>query len=288
MIQQEIDKYLNSPDIQSLADSSQKAYGYSLGHLKKYCRKRSIKSLENFQPRMPRLAKWLKEERGITDQSVHQHITNIKIFLNWLGCPVNYTYKISNHDKQAKKQKHSRRWLSENEIDMCLDYSFENSAEANRNRLIIRLLIETGCRAKELACLRSDDVDIEEQTLYLSDSKTEPRVAFFSPTTQEMFLKLKKNKWSGKLFPSVERIKQIVNEMLTNLNLKKSGDGRGPHTFRHYFSSHLFFAGKIRIEEIAMLMGDTVQTVQNVYLHCPELIMRQRVSEAMGWDNPGK
>ena len=288
MIKQEIDGYLTSPDILALALATQKAYGYSMGHLREYCRRRAIHSFEDFQPRMPLYAKWLKQERQITDQSVQQHINNVKIFLAWLGHPVEYTYKISNHDKQAKKRKHSKRWLSENEVAMCLNYPFENSSKINqiKYRLIIRLLVETGCRAKELACLQGYEVDIDEQTLYLSTSKTEPRPAFFSPITQELFLKLKKKKgaWKGELFPSVDRIKQVVNEMLGELGLKNGKDGRGPHVFRHYMSSYLFFIGKMRIEEIAVLMGDTVQIVQSVYLHAPELVLREKISAAWGWD----
>ena len=287
-IQDEIQGYLTSPDILALAEASQKAYGYSLAHLREYCKRRAIHSFDDFQPKMPLYAKWLKQERQITDQSVQQHINNVKIFLAWLGHPVEYTYKISNHDKQAKKRKHSKRWLSENEVDMCLNYPFENSTIVNqiKYRLIVRLLVETGCRAKELACLTGAEVDIDEQTLYLSTSKTEPRPAFFSPASQGLFSQLKKKKgvWKGELFPSVERIKQIVNEMLGELGLKSGKDGRGPHALRHYFASYLFFIGKMRIEEIAILMGDTVQIVQTIYLHPPELVLKEKVSDAMGWD----
>jgi len=288
MVRQEIDGYLTSPDILALAEATQKAYGYSMGHLQEYCRRRTIKSFKDFQPRMPLFAKWLKQTRNITDQSVQQHINNVKIFLAWLGHPVEYTYKISNIDKQAKKRKHSKRWLSENEVAMCLNYPFENSTKTNqiKYRLIIRLLVETGCRAKELACLQAHEVDVDEQTLYLSTSKTEPRPAFFSPTTQELFLQLKKKKgvWKEDLFPSVERIKQVVNEMLGELGLKNGKDGRGAHTFRHYSASYLFFVGKMRIEEIAILMGDTVPIVQSLYIHAPELVLREKISTAWGWD----
>jgi len=288
MIKDEIQGYLESPDILALAESTRKAYGYSLGHLQKYCQHRPINSFDDFQPHMPAFAKWLKKTREITDQSVQQHINNVKIFLSWLGHPVEYTFKISNHDRQAKKRKHSKRWLSENEIAKCLAYPFENSTKTNqiKYRLIIRLLIETGCRVNELACLWGSDVDIDEQTLYLSTSKTEPRAAFFSPTSQALFLQLKKNSgaWGKLLFPSVDRIKQIVNEMLVDLKLKNGKDGRGCHTFRHYTASHLFFVGKIRIEEIAILMGDTVEIIQKVYLHAPELFLREQISSAMGWE----
>lgn len=287
IIKDEIQRYLTSPDITGLADASQKAYGYSLGHLREYCKRTSIHSISELKPKMPLFARWLKQSRKITDQSVQQHINNVKIFLNWLGHPVEYSYRISNHDKQARKKKHSKRWLSENEVAMCLNYPFENASTTVNKikyKLIVRLLVETGCRAKELACLDAADVDIDNQTLYLATSKTEPRPAFFSPLARELFLQLKKKvSWRGNLFPSVDRIKQIVNEMLVDLKLKNGKDGRGPHCFRHYFASYLFFVGGMRIEEVAILMGDTVEVVRSLYLHCPEMLLREKITDAMGW-----
>ena len=50
--------------------------------------------------------------------------------------------------------------------------------------------------------------------------------------------------------------------MLKALGLKNGADGRGPHVFRHYFASYLFFVGGMRIEEVATLIGDTVDTVR--------------------------
>jgi integrase/recombinase XerD len=286
--EKDIEKYLSSPTVLALAKSSQKAYGYSLKHLAEYCQGRGIFSFENFQPEMPIFAKWLKQERRITDQSIQQNITNVKIFLNWLGYPVEYTYKISNQDRQAKKRKHSKRWITKEEIQLCLGYKFPNSSRINslKYRLIIRLLIETGCRAKELSELQIEDIDIKRKTLYLSTSKTEPRFAFFSTATQSLFRKLESiqgGQWQGgqeenRIFPSTGRIKQIVSEMFASLGLKNGKDGRGPHTFRHFFASHLFFVKGVKIEEIAILMGDTIQTVQNVYLHCPEDVLREKLA----------
>ena len=89
--------------------------------------------------------------------------------------------------------------------------------------------------------------------------------------------------WTGPLFPSTARIRQVVNEMLKDLGLKNGADGRGPHTFRHYTASYLFYAGNMRIEDIAFLMGDTVDMIRTRYLHPTPMMLRERVAKAMGW-----
>jgi integrase len=68
---------------------------------------------------------------------------------------------------------------------------------------MIRLLHETGARVRELAHVKVKEVDIEERIIWLYDSKTEPRPAFFSPETQEMLSQLRQSKtfWEGDLSP---------------------------------------------------------------------------------------
>jgi integrase len=101
-----------------------------------------------------------------------------------------------------------------------------------------------------------------------------------------MMEKLKRRmgrRWEGRIFPNVSRIKEIVTVMFKDLGMKNGKDGRGPHVFRHYFASHLFFVGNMRIEEVATLMGDTVDTVRSVYLHCPANVLKSKTRRAMGW-----
>jgi integrase len=79
------------------------------------------------------------------------------------------------------------------------------------------------------------------------------------------------------------RLQQVVTEMLNDIGLKKEGDGRGPHTFRHYVASYLFYSGRVRLEDIAFLLGDTVDTIRQNYLHPTSLMLREIVSNAFNW-----
>ena len=117
-------------------------------------------------------------------------------------------------------------------------------------------------------------------SFWLNDSKTDPRATFFSPETSEYIRVLKNSMlsfgWVGPLFPSAARIRQVVNEMLKDLGLKNGADGRGPHTFRHYTASYLFYFGNMRIEDIAFLMGVTADTMKKrVRLNCLTLFLVQ-------------
>lgn len=284
-VKDKITEYLESPEVEALAKSTKDNYRFILNDLGELCKKLKIYKVEYIEEAMPRIARAL-QKRGITDQTVYQKFTGIKIFLKWAGFPSQYTFRISNTGKKAFKLKHAKRWLTREELKACRAYTFPESANALRDRLMVALLIETGCRAKELAVLRGDDVDMPGGSLFLSDSKTEPRPAFFSRETYELMEKLKQRLgagWNGKIFPDVDRIKKIITTMFKDLDMKNGKDGRGPHVFRHYFASHLFFVGNMRIEEVATLMGDTVDTVRSVYLHCPVDVLKIKTRRAMGW-----
>jgi integrase/recombinase XerD len=244
-----------------------------------------VQYTEDVEGSLPKLAQFFRR-KGITDQTIYQKFTCIKIFLKWSGFPSEYTFHISNKGKKEFKVKHAKRWFDKAEIQKCLDYEFQTGKNVVRDKLIVSLLIDTGCRAKELSYLKGVDIDLEDGSLFLSDSKTEPRPAFFSPHSKRLMEQLKERlcgQWDGYLFPKVDRIKFIVCNMLLDLGLKNGTDGRGPHTFRHYFASNLFFIGDMRIEDVALLMGDTADTVRNVYLHCPVEVLKEKTRKAMGW-----
>lgn len=285
-VKEKIIEYLESPGVQALAKTTQDGYRFSLNDLEKFCERTNVKKIEDVEAKMPNLAASMKR-RKISDQTVSQKITGIKIFLKWAGLPSQYTFHISSTGKKAFKLKHAKRWLAQAELEACRAYAFPKSSNALRDRLMVALLIETGCRAKELAVIRGGDIDMTGGSLFLSDSKTEPRPAFFSQETHGLMKKLRHKTgdvhWEKEIFPDVDRIKEIVTWMLKDLGLKNGKDGRGPHVFRHYFASHLFFTGGMRIEEVATLMGDTVDTVRSVYLHCPMDVLKIKTRKAMGW-----
>jgi len=283
--------YLNSPEVTALAHSSQQAYGYSMKHLEKFwanvCAdgtQTQTGLLHDFQGRMPELAKYL-EAKGLSGKSVQQNLTNIKIFLKWAGHPVDYTYKIKSKDKKANKLKHLNRWFSENDVAKCLAYEWPNHSSRHRYRLLVRLLVETGCRVKELANINVEDIDLEDMTIYIQDSKTVPRPVFFSPETRDLIIKLKESRlFIQNVFPDVNRVKKLITDMLKDLGLKNGSDGRGPHTFRHFRATQLFYDGNMRLQDIAFLLGDTEDTIKLKYLHPTPLMLRNRVAKAMRWE----
>ena len=284
-----INKYLKSPEVTGLAVTTKRLYNVALSYLNEFCKENEINSFVRFQSKVPDLIAWM-DKKKLGGKSKQRYLTVIKIFLKWNGTPIEYTYKISNEEMKANKRKQLKRWFTELEIDLCLAHNFPRYfgkpiTKVLLYKTIVRLLVETGARVRELANIKAEDVDIKESIVWLYESKTEPRPAFFSPTTKEMLETLSQTiEWTGRIFPSTDRIKQMINEMLVELNLKNGKDGRGCHTYRHWIATKLFYDAEMRLEDIAMLLGDQVDTIREHYLHPTPKMLQKKVVKAMGWE----
>jgi len=280
-----IGKYLNSKEITSLADTTRLSYINALRHLEEFATGKVDPTFQGMQGHMADLADFL-EKKGLSGQSVQQYLAAIKIFLRWTGNPVDYTYRISNEERKANQVKHMERWFDENDIARCLAYEFPMypPIEALRYRILIRILTETAARIGETAAVTVDNIDLEDMAIWINASKTIPRPVFFSPKTRSMLEQLKKkSKWTGTLFPDTGNLKRVITDMLIELGMKNGKDGRGPHTFRHYCITKLFYSG-VRIEDIAMLAGDKVDTIRQRYIHPTALQLREEIRKGMGWE----
>ena len=224
------------------------------------------------------------ERQNLSGKSVQQYLTCTKIYLKWAGYATSYTYKISNQDRQTNKRKHLDRWFSSADIDRCLDYQFVNcNGSSLMYRIVVRLLVETGARVGEISTVQVSDVHIDERYLFVH-GKTEPRPVIFSDETADMLDQYMATiiEFSGdmQLFPEVYKLKGVITRMLEDLGLKTKSDGRGPHTFRHYTATHLFYRCDMRLEDIAFLLGDKVETIRERYLHPTPEMLRERVYAA--------
>lgn len=299
-----IKNYLESQDAVKLAKSSRELYGYALQHLQNFCELKKITELAGFQDHMPAFAKYL-ENKKVSGKSIQRYVTIVKLFFKWAKEPLEYTYRLSNAETKANKRKALNRWFTEPDIDKCLGYGFEKCTPetALRNRIMVRILIETGARVRELASVEAKDIHLETGTILINNSKTEPRPVFVSSETLGMLERYQvgdkalskiANSISStvtalvstqekNVFPAVNAIKGIITEMLRDLKLKKPKDGRGGHCFRHFCATNLYYRG-MKMSDIAILLGDKEDTIRDHYIHLTPTMLREKVVEVMGWE----
>lgn len=257
--------------MKGLAGPSRKQRTVAFQKMREFCLilNRSPDDLLDIVPgMMPEFSIWL-EKQSLSGKTIAQYINLAKIILRDLGQEVKFSYRIPRDTVQEHKKKQAERWFGEDDISKIKNYVAKLKKAGNSYPgACTHMLMDTGARLGELANLKAKDV--HENMAWISKSKTQPRLVFFSKLTAGYLSELD---FFGSRFPETPvfgpetKISFAVNQVLEDLGMKKNGDGRGPHTFRHWFATYMLYYGKMEPEKVATIMGDTVGMVLGTYVH---------------------
>ncbi|MFK5952480.1 MAG: site-specific integrase [Desulfobacterium sp.] len=285
----QVNSYLQSPNTVALAEKTKTLYRAVL-HKKliPFCEINDITTLDDdFKTHIGAYSKYLQAS-GLSAHSTQQYLTITKIFMTAIGAPIKFTFKIPRPAKQAFDLKHQKRWFNDRDIARCKTYPFPRNHI--RNHVLVKLMVETGARVNEIANIKVGDIQLEKGTILLGVSKTIPRPVFFSQETGIYLGQYLAAKFPDpamdtfkRIFPGSNQIWRIIIEMLTDLGMKSHGDGRGPHTFRHFTATDLHFVRGMDLTDVAFLLGDTPETISTRYLHPNAEMLQSRMKKASGW-----
>lgn len=278
--------FLSSPEMGHTSEKTLQNYRYILeNRMLPFCRDHQIFTTAEMANSL-RLFCDVLEDDWVKGKTIQGYIGRVRQFLAYCGEKTEFVYRIKREERMASQEKARGRWLNEQDIRHCLHYRFQ--ANHDRNHLMIRILVECGPRVGELVQIRAGDIFPEEGAIWLSNSKTMMRWIIPSPKTMERLsaMRILLNK-TDRLFPiSEKQVYRIISDMLRDMGLKNGDDGRAPHVFRHWCATHMVFALGMRVEDVAMLLGDTPQTIRETYLHPTPSMLRKRVFAATGWQTP--
>lgn len=291
-----IQEFLNSNQVTVLSKTTQDNYRYALQHLSAFydgldSRDKGRGLSSGKETMLSSFCQYLEKKKK-SGATIQQYITIVKMYFRYHKIPVEFTYRIPVREKKKQQLKSIHRWFDESAVADCLDYAFAEIRDPGiqlRNRLLARLVAETGARIQEVAKICGKDFDPENNTVFLEKSKTEPRPAFYSQDTALLLDQyLEKDLFGNRpaeerVFPSTDQCKKIISAMLRSLGLKSDGDGRGPHTFRHFVATKLYYDGEMDLNDLAIVLGDKPETIRESYLHPTPAMLRRRVQKAWGW-----
>ena len=113
--------------------------------------------------------------------------------------------------------------VNEKQMKLLIDYmmSLDESFMNTRNKLIVFLFIDTGMRLSELTNIKTQNIDLETQSILLTETKTKrERVVYFSDTTKrfiEQYINMIDDE-SAYLFRSI----QYPNTPITYIGVMKT------------------------------------------------------------------
>lgn len=182
------------------------------------------------------------------------------------------------HNIETPKAKHREVFLTQDEIH-ALGRILERPEWHDLHKPhcdIIKLLLLTGCRRREITNLRWEYVDMQNQVFRFPDTKTGQQNRIFGLGALHLLQELAANKTSAWVFPSTRGDGPITNPLkpLKKMLETKDADGRllldkpnfTIHALRHSFASVGFDMG-INKALVGILLGHSQHTVTDIYIH---------------------
>lgn len=163
-------------------------------------------------------------------------------------------------------------YLEQKVIVSKTDYQKQH---AERNLLIISLLLSTGIRISELCHIHLKDINLSNKTLHIIGKGKKERILFLGDQKTfnllETYINKTRNESNDFLFPGKHSLKQL-SEQSVRLVIKRIVEQNNfsrtitPHMFRHSFATMLLDSD-VDIRYIQQILGHSSISITQIYTH---------------------
>jgi len=211
---------------------------------------------------------YLQENKIYSLSTIHSTINALKFLINKTLLRRDDPFDIDNR----KSPKTLPEVLSVNEVKQIIQ-----SADNLRRRVMLLLAYSSGLRISELVNLRIGDIDSKRMLIRVVQGKNKKdRFTVLNPhTLKELRAYWLKYRPKDYLFPGDKGDHVPASTRLATkawrIAKKRSGlkKGRGIHTLRHCFATHLLEAG-VDLRTIQVMMGHSSISTTAIYLKVTE------------------
>ncbi|MBP5547578.1 MAG: tyrosine-type recombinase/integrase [Bacteroidales bacterium] len=228
---------------------------------------------------------------GISARSIKTKLVIIRSFFKFLRRQGWVKVDVMAKIVTPKTPKHLPVFFTEKETAKIYDDNyFDDSFEGFRDKLLLRLLYETGMRRAEVLGLKESSIDFSAKSVKVLGKRDKERIiplekeilhtikCYFSLksenglTSEAFFVRT-----DGKPFTQYD-VRKIVLKYMGQFS---NADRISPHVFRHSFATHLLNEGA-DISAIKELLGHSDLTATEVYTH----VSRQHLKETYKHTHP--
>ena len=274
-----------------LSEATMRWYMSDLEDLACYLKAAGVSELEQLTARDVREWELHHIERKESPRTVRRRMAAVGSWLRFLRRRGYYGEDLLAKVSVPKQPKRLPVFFRESETERLYDAGlFGDDFFGRRDRLMLRLLYETGIRRAELVGLRDGSADLSALTLKVRGKGDKERLI---PIEIELahniseYLALKQQEmgdveWlfvnrKGKQM-SPESVNYVVKKYMTSLS---NADRVSPHVFRHSFATHILNEGG-DLAAIKELMGHENLATTEIYTH----VTRERMKEVYRQAHP--
>lgn len=217
-------------------------------------------------------------DNGISNSSVNRKVSSLKSFYKFLLKIKQVESSPLLKHKSLKTPKKLQIPFSEKELDNVLNnIKYPDGFDGIRDKLIIDLFYTTGIRRTELINLKSQNVDLSNDTLKVLGKRNKERILPILPIVSKQIkfylsekAQLESIKDSDYFFLMLKGVKlndsfvyRLINYYFSNVSEKVK---KSPHILRHTFATHLLNNGA-DINSVKELLGHSSLASTQVYTH---------------------
>ncbi len=251
-------------------------YVRDLQDLAAYLKQMDVVEMDDLTARDLRAWEMVHMESGEKAGTVKRRLSSVSSWLRYLRLHGYYQHDLMSKVSAPRQPKRLPVFFKESELEHLYDEGlFADDFEGRRDRLMLRMLYETGIRRSELAGLRDNSVDLQRLTLKVLGKRNKERLI---PIENELahniseYLSLKRQtvgetewlfvtKEGSQITASI--IYKRVKKYMTGLT---TADRVSPHVFRHSFATHILNHGGDLVA-IKELLGHEDLSTTEVYTH---------------------
>ncbi|MEO0042752.1 MAG: hypothetical protein RL329_2200 [Bacteroidota bacterium] len=214
----------------------------------------------------------------MTPRSIHRKLSCLKTYFKWLEKQGWVTENPTTKLVAPKVGKRLPVVLTEPQTEQLFkELDFGTGYPAQRDRLILEILYETGMRRNELATLKRTDIDLKRLEIKVLGKGNKQRLIPFGKSllaTIEAYLLERKQAFplllestlllTDKGEPIYDKLIYLVVHKY--LSLVTNQEKRSPHVLRHSFATHLNNHGA-DLTAIKDLMGHANLSATQIYVH---------------------
>ncbi len=224
---------------------------------------------------------WIAEmvENGTTASSVKRKLSAVKSFYKYEQQNGTVLSNPASGVATPKIPKRLPKTVDTKAVNFLLEKTyFGETFVANRDKLVIEIIYETGMRVSELCSLKVYNIFLEENTLKVIGKGNKERLIPFSDLLKnsiEKYLKVRNNEPFDNADLSflivTEKGKPAYNKLISRitkkyLSLITKNEHRNPHVLRHTYASALLNNGA-DLNAIKELLGHSSLAATQVYTH---------------------
>ena len=262
--------------VKRLAEGTVKNYVTDLRGLEEWLTEAGVTEVGEISARDIRGWQMAQMEAGIGEGTMRRKLSSLRPWFRYMRNMKWVEGDVMIKVKSPKVPKRLPVFFKESETERLYeDGMFEEGYEGERDKLILRMLYETGMRRSELAGLNIGSIDFGGKRIKVLGKGNKER---FIPVEEELlgnierYLALKEETYPGAeaLFLKGKGVAINANDVYRIVKkymcLLSNAERISPHVFRHTFATHMLNEGA-NIDAIKELLGHANLNATEIYTH---------------------